>query len=1000
MKKLFSFFICLSMFLPTSVFALDEQNEDLSQYSYSVSDDENFQDGVMSNPDGYEGTGCVTENNSQSQISQSMARGSGYNLTWGYENGKKAMYDGNGVRFGYGECKKVIDVSSYNGGINWSAVKSGGVDGAILRITSFAGGNMHEDAQFGNNLQGCRNVGMPFGIYMYSYATNTSKAANEANYVVGLLRKYGVRPSELQYPVYYDMESNNSVAGLSVDQNAANAETFISILNANGYTANVYSYTSYLNSNLNNPRIHKYVSWVAQYGKKLRFVNNYYKGNYGWQYQSNGYVSGVNGEVDVSCFSNFYGYDSSNHINQPLGRDSSTPYLEYRANNAGVEWLPYFVEPNTAGTTGRSLPLYQLKFKLNNMPNSSHLSGVIKNSSQTLTYDNIESDDAIGTNGSAMRQVMFNLENVPGYHLEYQVHSSNIGWQNWVKQGNYAGDGNNEIQAIDFRLVADDTVKVEYPQIYYRGHIADKGWLSYVPDSQIAGTVGQGIFLQALQFGMDGEDNYNLSGKVYVDGIGWKEYTNIKSDTVLGTTGQNKAIKAVNFKFSDFLGYKLQYRVHLSNKGWQNWVDEGTDAGDKTNNIEAIKFRLVTDSGIINKITLNKEEVTLEKGSKDSLSVSFRPTNTTMDKTIHWSSSNDKIVTVDQNGNIHAVGAGNATIAAETVNGVKATCDVKSIISISSIELDKTNETIEKGKTVQLNASINPNDTTEDKTLEWTSSNTNVATVDENGKVKAVGGGDTTITVKSKNGKEAKCQIHVLSHIDSVTLNKKELKVEKTNSETLQATINPSDTTDAKTLTWKSEDENIAKVDGNGKVTGVGTGTTNIIVTTSNGKSAACKVTVVRQTPSVNYSTHVQDIGWQGYVKDGSTAGTTGQSKRLEAIRIKLSNNTSYNGTIQYQTHIQDIGWQGWKMNDDTSGTSGQSKRLEAIRIKLTGEMAKQYDIYYRVHSQEFGWLGWAKNGESAGTEGYSYRLEAIQIQLVKKGSSAPGSTSNCFYKR
>ncbi len=62
------------------------------------------------------------------------------------------------------------------------------------------------------------NVGMPFGIYMYIMLLDTSKAANEANYVVGLLRKYGVRPSELQYPVYYDMESNNSVAGLSVDQ--------------------------------------------------------------------------------------------------------------------------------------------------------------------------------------------------------------------------------------------------------------------------------------------------------------------------------------------------------------------------------------------------------------------------------------------------------------------------------------------------------------------------------------------------------------------------------------------------------------------------------------------------------------------------------------------------------------------------------------------------------------------------------------------------------------
>ena len=159
-------------------------------------------------------------------------------------------------------------------------------------------------------------------------------------------------------------------------------------------------------------------------------------------------------------------------------------------------------------------------------------------------------------------------------------------------------------------------------------------------------------------------------------------------------------------------------------------------------------------------------------------------------------------------------------------------------------------------------------------------------------------------------------------------------------------------------------------------------------------------MTVVRQTPSVNYSTHVQDIGWQGYVKDGSTAGTTGQSKRLEAIRIKLSNNTSYKGTIQYQTHIQDIGWQGWKMNDEMSGTSGQSKRLEAIRIKLTDELAENYDIYYRVHAQEFGWLGWAKNGESAGTAGYSYRLEAIEVKLVEKGGKAPGSTQDAYRQR
>lgn len=82
------------------------------------------------------------------------------------------------------------------------------------------------------------------------------------------------------------------------------------------------------------------------------------------------------------------------------------------------------------------------------------------------------------------------------------------------------------------------------------------------------------------------------------------------------------------------------------------------------------------------------------------------------------------------------------------------------------------------------------------------------------------------------------------------------------------------------------------------------------------------------------------------------------------------------------------------------SGTTGQSKRLEAIQIKLTGQVANEYDVYYRVHCQNFGWLGWAKNGESSGSEGYSRRLEATQICLVPKGQNAPESINNRFYKK
>ena len=151
--------------------------------------------------------------------------------------------------------------------------------------------------------------------------------------------------------------------------------------------------------------------------------------------------------------------------------------------------------------------------------------------------------------------------------------------------------------------------------------------------------------------------------------------------------------------------------------------------------------------------------------------------------------------------------------------------------------------------------------------------------------------------------------------------------------------------------------------------------------------------------PFIQYRTHVQTHGWQGFVQDGAMSGTQGESKRLEGIEISLTNK-EYDGDVKYRTHVQTHGWQGWKKNGEMSGTSGEAKRLEAIEISLTDEMAKQYDIYYRVHAQKFGRMGWAKNGESAGTEGYAYRLEGIEIQLVPKGGKAPGKTENAFSKK
>ena len=149
---------------------------------------------------------------------------------------------------------------------------------------------------------------------------------------------------------------------------------------------------------------------------------------------------------------------------------------------------------------------------------------------------------------------------------------------------------------------------------------------------------------------------------------------------------------------------------------------------------------------------------------------------------------------------------------------------------------------------------------------------------------------------------------------------------------------------------------------------------------------------------NINYSTHIQNIGWQKEFDNGEIAGTTGRSLRLEAIKIKLD--SSIDGEIEYEAHVQNIGWQGYVKNGNIAGTTGRSLRLEAIRIKLTGKIAEEYDIYYRTHIENYGWLGWTKNGESSGSQGLSLRLEALEIKLVKKDDNSIEIQDNSFINK
>ena len=135
----------------------------------------------------------------------------------------------------------------------------------------------------------------------------------------------------------------------------------------------------------------------------------------------------------------------------------------------------------------------------------------------------------------------------------------------------------------------------------------------------------------------------------------------------------------------------------------------------------------------------------------------------------------------------------------------------------------------------------------------------------------------------------------------------------------------------------------------------------------------------------VSYSAHAQDLGWQVSAADGATVGTTGQSKRVEALTIKLTN-APEGASVAYQVHVQDYGWISPASKDGViAGTVGQSKRMEAIAINLSGMPG--YSVEYRVHVQDIGWMAWTKDGSIAGTTGKSLRLEAVEIRIVKSGS-------------
>lgn len=239
-----------------------------------------------------------------------------YGAHWGTYNNSKAFFDYQNNLF-VQQAKGVIDVSGWQGDIDWAKAKADGVEGAIIRLGYGEGNNADKKAQ--RNISECKRLGIPFGIYWYSYADTPALAKEEGTDVVAKLKQFGVNPSDLAYPVYYDLEKwtwegHQPPTDPNVYNNIVN--NWYSALQSAGYkNLGVYSYTSYLQGPLKYADIYAKTTWVAQYGARMGF-DSFPTNSRGWQYTSSGKVDGISGNVDMNAFGNkeFVNGGSSNAL--------------------------------------------------------------------------------------------------------------------------------------------------------------------------------------------------------------------------------------------------------------------------------------------------------------------------------------------------------------------------------------------------------------------------------------------------------------------------------------------------------------------------------------------------------------------------------------------------------------------------------------------------------------------------------------------------------------
>ena len=515
--------------------------------------------------------------------------------SWRYENGLliDAVSDGIDAQsladeaLPNGAVARGIDVSNFQGTIDWNQVKAAGIEFAILKVGPVYG---KPDSTFERNATECERLGIPYGVYYYSYARSVADANKEADRTLAWLG--GHHPS---LPVYYDLEDNYILQdpNFSKDKLAQIAQTFCNRMEAVGFKSGIYANLNWFNNYLNSPSLSGYDHWVAQYNWRCDYAGSYSF----WQYSSSGNVPGVNGRCDMNyCFNGSF-----------LNVDDGKMHIQYEAHVSNIGWMSSKRDGSTAGTTGQSKAVEDLKVSILNPEEDgsvqidAHVSGIGWQGWDTPSA----SEGGTTGQGRAVEAVRLRLTGslAKDYDVYYRVHASNIGWMAWAKDGEEAGTTGMScsLEAVQIKLVKKgashpDTTgysHLEIPTVTYSSQ-AKGAWQNSVSAGEVSGTTGKGIsitgFLAKTTSFVAGGINYQL----HLSNVGW---TSVKSNgDQLSSATESNAVEAIKVSLSGDLAtyFDVWYRVHVDNVGWLGWTKNGVVAGSTGygTHVQAVQVRI------------------------------------------------------------------------------------------------------------------------------------------------------------------------------------------------------------------------------------------------------------------------------------------------------------------------------------------------------------------------------------------------------------------------